>query len=545
MDHFTRFFLLMAVCFLMVGIVISPNVLAQPPMGQPGDEKLIKKFDKDNDGILNTAERKEARGYWEAEMKKRPRRGPRRRGGREPGEPGPKVATEDVKNYPDHELYDPSILRTIFLKFENEDWEKELEVFKPTDVEVPATMTVDGKSYPDVGVSFRGASSFFMIPAGLKRSLNISMDLADKDQNLYGHKSLNLLNVNGDASMMSSRLYSHIAGQRIATPKVNHVKVVINGESWGIYVSSQQFNQVFTRQHFSSDNGARWKVSGSPRGDGGLRYLGEEIDPYRERFEIKSKDKEKSWKALINLCRVLNETPADELEQVLEPILDIDGCLWFLAVDLALSNSDGYWTRASDYNIYQDPNGKFHILPHDMNEAFKFARRRGGRRGGPTRGAGRPGGDGPPKGGARPPGDGPPKDGNARPRGGGPPRGFGGGGGPTLDPLHGIDDDRMPLRSVLLKHPKFQQQYLGNLRTIAEMLQWESIGPLVAQTRTLLEDEIKQDTRKLSSLEAFQAATSPDEPEKDSKSLRSFVDQRAKFLLNHEKINSLPEKGSK
>ena len=37
---------------------------------------------------------------------------------------------------------------------------------------------------------------------------------------------------------------------------------------------------------------------------------------------------------------------------------------------VALANSDGYWTRASDYNLYQDVNGRFHIVPHDVNEAL-------------------------------------------------------------------------------------------------------------------------------------------------------------------------------
>ena len=37
---------------------------------------------------------------------------------------------------------------------------------------------------------------------------------------------------------------------------------------------------------------------------------------------------------------------------------------------MALINGDGYWTRASDYSIYLDPKGKFHIIPSDMNEAF-------------------------------------------------------------------------------------------------------------------------------------------------------------------------------
>ena len=53
----------------------------------------------------------------------------------------------------------------------------------------PATMTVDGRTYKEVGVHFRGASSFMMVPAGLKRSLNISTDFAVKEQSLGGYRT--------------------------------------------------------------------------------------------------------------------------------------------------------------------------------------------------------------------------------------------------------------------------------------------------------------------------------------------------------------------
>jgi hypothetical protein len=56
-------------------------------------------------------------------------------------------------------------------------------------------------------------------------------------------------------------------------------------------------------------------VRGNPGADGGLRYLGENIDDYKRRFEIKSEDNEKAWKTLIALCRTLNETPLDRLEE--------------------------------------------------------------------------------------------------------------------------------------------------------------------------------------------------------------------------------------
>ncbi len=41
-------------------------------------------------------------------------------------------------------------------------------------------------------------------------------------------------------------------------------------------------------------------------------------------------------------------------------------------------NSDGYWVRASDYNLYLDPAGRFHVLPHDVNEAFPSGTGRAG-----------------------------------------------------------------------------------------------------------------------------------------------------------------------
>jgi hypothetical protein len=571
------------------------------PGGPNGpDLAIVQEYDRDGDGRLNASERVAAREAVISNRESGGRRGPG--GGRggpgggrggpgggrggprftNPGTPGESVSPSDVTGYHDQGLYDRTVLRTLFLEFENEDWEKELADFKPTDVEIAANLIVDGKPYRDVGVSFRGSSSFFMVPEGLKRSLNLSIDFVHQDQRLYGYRSLNLLNCNGDASMMSSALYSTIASQRIATPKVNFVKVVINGESWGLYCSSQQFDKDFLKENFGTTGGARWKVSGSPRGDGGLRYLGEEFEPYRQRFEIKSKDKESSWRDLIQLCKVLNETPADQLEQALDPLLDIDGVLWFLAVDVALINSDGYWVRASDYNLYQDPTGKFHVLPHDMNEAFRGARGGGGP-GGPGGRGGGPPGFGPP--GFGPPGFGPPPDrgGGDRPRegdrrigdgaegrgaggpgrggfdrGGPPERGGRGRGGPPggsgrggpernveLDPLVGIEDAAKPLRSKLLANEKLRTRYLQHVRTIAEQwLNWDRIGPHVADSRKLLEEEVAKDTRKLFKTEDFLAATSPAAVGEDNSltGVRAFAQRRANYLLGHEAISELPKK---
>lgn len=473
-----------------------------PPPGFPGEfpgrgrggpgmreeQKIVARFDKDGDGRLNDTERAAAR-TWIREQG--PGFGGRRggrgfRGGfRGTPEPSPKLVPSDVTAYPPAStpLYDLHTLRTVFLEFANADWEEELADFYNTDVEVPAALIVDGKAYKTVGVHFRGNSSYMMVPAGYKKSLNVQIDFVDEDQRLLGYRTLHLLNANHDPTFARVVLYSLVGRDFVKMPKANALRVAINGEDRGIFINTQSFNKDFLKEWFGKDtDGARWKVPGSPGSrSAGLTYLGENAAAYRSGYELKTKDTPKSWASLIRLTRVLNETPLDQLETALAPLLDIDGALRFLALDIAFVNTDGYWTRGSDYSLYEDATGKFHVIPHDFNEAF------GVEEGG---------------------------------------RGFGlGGGGATVDPLIGLADSSKPLRSRLLAVPALRAKYLDYVRQIAERgLDWNRLGPVVARYQTLIEPAVKADTRKLSSFDEFKSGVGP---------LRSFVEERRAYLLNY------------
>lgn len=586
-----RFFALPAgVLAAALVAVCAPTASSQPGKGGPGgktERKIVKDYDKNNDGWLNEEERKPAR---DAAKKGGGGFGFGKGFGKgEPGKPGPKVKPEDVKNFPDAKLYDGTVLRTVFIEFANSDWEQEMQDFHGTDVDVPATVTVDGKAYKNVGVHFRGMSSYMGVGAGSKRSLNLSFDMADSKQRIHGYKTLNLLNGHDDPSLMNAVLFSQIANQYTPAPKANFVKVVINGEYWGVYTNLQQFDKVFLNEHYKTTKGTRWKVRGSPGGRGGLEYFGDDPAAYKRVFTIKSEDNADAWKALINLCKVLNQTPADKLEEALKPILDVDNVLWFLALDNALINCDGYWIRASDYSLYLDEKGKFHIIPADMNESFRPAGGPG--MGGP--GGGFPGGfRGPPPGVILPP----PvqdtlqlteaqkkelaalqkevdeqlvklmtdeqkkqwkemKDRAAGGPGGGFPGGPGGGGrNVELDPLVGMNDASKPLRSKLLAVPALRAKYLANVKTIAEKsLDWKTLGPVVSQYRKLIEKDLEIDSRKLDSFDAFKRNTDENPPAPgmgpgpggpgggfgrgpQGMNIRAFTEQRQKFLLNHAEV---------
>lgn len=644
-------------------LVFMPAVNAQPGLGLPGgpgggrmfgpmqgERKLVQQFDRNQDGYLNAEERKEARTAAKENREGMRGRdaGPGREGeplgqgrgpaggrgfgpprmgrdNRPPAKPGRQVAKNSVTPIAaDVPFYDEQTIRTIFLDFDAVDWESELADFYRTDVEVPATMTVDGKEYKEVGVHFRGQSSYFTVPAGYKRSLNLSLDFVHPDQDLQGYKTLNLLNSHEDPTFMHTVLYLHIARQFIPAPKANWVRLVINGESWGLYVSAQQFNAHFVQEHFPTEKtnaGSRWKVQGSPAGRGGLEYLGNVRKAYEPIYTLKSKNSDQAWEDLMELCRVLNETPISELTEALPKVLDVESALWFLALETTLLNNDGYWIRASDYCLYCDAQGLFHIVPHDANETMGPGmgpgmggmRRRGrsererppgpdevddprrsarSRRpepesAGPLNRRDEPPGE-PPFG---PPEDlGPPPDGPpfppppggvpserppepplgptpdlppggppGSPPGGPPGRLFGmmrggpGAGGIRLDPLVGLDDASKPLRSRMLQVPAWKEQYLRNVRILAEdWLAWEKLGPLVASYRTAIEKDFADDTKKLSSMEEFERALSeaspgtPAEPaagpvRRPTLSLKQFADERRAFLLEHPAIKALAD----
>jgi CotH kinase protein len=519
--------------------------LAQPPDFGPGGfggrgpgsmnqtRKILADFDKDKDGYLDAAERKAAREW----LAVNPRgRGPFGRGAgpAQPVSPGSKLTSANVKKFGNEPLYDMQVLRTLFLEFQDADWEQELVDFYRTDVDVPAALTVDGKVYPEVGVHFRGNTSFMAVPPGRKHSINLSLSYAYKDQKLGGYRTLNLLNSNQDPTFLRTVLYQYISRQYIPAPKANYMRVAINGESWGVYVNVEQFNSDFTQEAFGSIKGARWKVPGSPGARGGLVYTGDDVAAYKRAFEIKTRDDPKSWADLIHLCKVLNETPPDTLQKELAPLLDIDGTLKFLAVDKALINNDGYWVRTSDYSLYEEPNGRFHLIPQDANETLQEIEQMGRGRSG---------------------------------QGSGPGAGQGAGQAPTgvaLDPFEGANDPQKALLYRLLAVPALRARYLSYVRDIAEKwLDWSKIGPLAQQFQAVIAEDIKADTKKLDTTENFTKGLTQDNDEPAAGgpggfgpggfgpggfggpggrggfgaaprlSIKGFVEQRRAYLLNH------------
>jgi hypothetical protein len=459
-----------------------------------GKSDFAAQFDRNGDGWLNADERAAARAAIN---------GGQPALGRATGRVAPKTATvtpDSVRTYRDEPLYAPAVLRTLFLDFAEADWEQELTDFYRTDIDVPAMLRVDGRTYRDVGVHFRGQTSFMMVPGGYKHSMDIDLDLVGK-QSLLGYRKLELLNAAADPTLLRNALYMHVMRQYLPAPQVNYMKVVINGEYWGVYVSEEHLTREFTQRAVGTADSLRWKIPGSPRGRGGLEYLGDDPAAYHGIYEIKSADKQASWQALINLCRVLNQTPPAQLQAALAPLLDIEGTLRFLAVEKALINNDGYWTRASDYSLFTDAQGRFHVAPHDANETLRPREQMGWGRFGqaPT---------------------------SADPV--------------ELDALEGAQEPRKALLYRLLAVPALRARYLAYVREVADRwLDWKQLGPLAHSYQSVIAADIATDRHKLYSTEAFTRSVADDDLIEGqggpiappTMSLKTFAEQRRAYLL--------------
>ena len=196
---------------------------------------------------------------------------------------------------------------------------------------------------------------------------------------------------------------------------------------------------------------------------------------------------------------MLNQTPPAQLEKALEPILDVDAALKFLALDKAAINNDGYWVRTSDYGIYMDPAGSFHMIPWDANETFREPESMA-RRGGAEIAE-----------------------------------------GAELDPFAGASDPAKALLYRLLAVPSLRARYLADMRDIAvNWLDWGKVGPMVKQFQSLIAADVQTDTRKIFSRASFTKSVTEDNFEPgygptapSSMSLKSFIEQRRAFLLKY------------
>lgn len=422
---------------------------------------------------------------------------------------------------PTHYFFKQDAVHEIRLTFTQEDWWEQLTAnYAGTEAVDNIYITASFESGPykfdSVGVRFKGNSSYSA--AGKKKPFRIKFNEFVKGQKIEGINAINLSNAWNDPSFIREKAYYEMAaGLGLVSPRSNFAALYINGVYWGLYVLDEVVNSDFLKNHYgrNEDTGNLYKGNiGATFG-----YLGEDKAVYKEVWEKQTNEEADDWADLIALCKLINDTPVEELRSKLEPVMDVDTVLAALALDNATVNLDSYVGMGQNFNVYKRPSDNRWVwIVWDPSLAFG-AFSQGGSQGEITQlaleyvmEAGMGGGQGgepptqpgpgpappttPP---TTPPGPtqpGPPQPGPTQP-GPTPPTQAGGG------PAQG----GRPLATKLWAVPEYKARYRQIYRQLVDkVFGAESVLARMTELRDMIRPYVEMDTQKLVTMEQFEQA---------------------------------------
>jgi hypothetical protein len=400
-------------------------------------------------------------------------------------------------------LYNSSGIKDIKLTFPRGDWDSFMDSVKKIQSEsrLKGTMVLDGKIYENVGVRYKGNSSYFSSKKKNIEKLPLNIKLGKKDKIEGKYETFKLSNINRDASFIREALSYEIVRTYMPAPQCNYARVSINNKDMGLYNNVESINDDFVKNHFDFPKKSNtWLVKcdpewtaeepkNCPKGDkASLMYLGEDSTCYATLYEM---DKDGSWKDFIKFIKTLNQEP-DKLER----ILNVDQTLWMLALNNVMVNLDSYTGLfCHNYYLLKGIDGRFTPLIWDLNQSlggFAF-------------------------------------DGSSQT--------------PlsieqlqTMQPLLHADNPKRPLIAQLLKIPMYKKIYVAHINTILK--DWFTNGKYLQRAKELaqsIDNQVNTDKNKHFSYEDFKKNMTESVGTGTDKiiGIEELMKKRTEFLTNH------------
>ena len=186
----------------------------------------------------------------------------------------------------------------------------------------------------------------------------------DNNGNHYGLKKLCLNNNYSDNSSMREYISYKIMGELgLDVPECAYSHITVNGEEWGLYLAVEPVDEVFLAEHFADATGDLYKPEGMGGTGADLVYNGDDISAYTG-LNLKTNLNSSDGKEILALMQALEDGEG------LEKVLDVEKALKYIAANVALANFDSYLGMTTHNFYLYEENGRFTIIPWDMNLAF-------------------------------------------------------------------------------------------------------------------------------------------------------------------------------
>lgn len=238
---------------------------------------------------------------------------------------------------------------------------------------VQGRVEIAGTLLTNVGIRFKGNSSYFDSRGSMKRPFKLDFDRHVPGRTFAGLEELFLNNNAHDPSHLRETLaYLAFTKAGVPAPQTTAIRVWLTlGEGkprqyLGLYTGVEPIEGDFLQHHF----GARKGLLVKPERIRGLPYLGQDWSQYTNRYETKSASRDRDIRRFQKALSELDTPDPERFAEAATRWVDVEGLLRFVAVNAWLANYDSFLGNGHNYYLHQAADGRLRFVPWDLNEAF-------------------------------------------------------------------------------------------------------------------------------------------------------------------------------
>ncbi len=228
-----------------------------------------------------------------------------------------------------------------------------------------------GTLLAEVGLRFKGNSSYALATHSLKRPMKVDFDRDVKGQSFRGMTQINLHNNALDPSHLREALsYWVFREAKVAAPRTAYALVYLTVDGvharklLGLYTLVEEVDEAFLESRFGTAKGLLLK----PENAFDLPHKGGEFKKFEEMYRPKTKGTEATAKRLVEFTRLIHKADDATFEKEIANYLEMDVFLRFIAVNALLANTDSFLTTGHNFYMYVHPQTlKLHFVPWDLN----------------------------------------------------------------------------------------------------------------------------------------------------------------------------------
>lgn len=239
---------------------------------------------------------------------------------------------------------------------------------------VKADLTIAGQTFKDIGLRYKGNSTYATTSRVLKRPFKVELDRNVEGQAFLGVRKLSLnVHVMDPTLCREALAYAVYREAGVPAPRTafGFLTLSVPGkydrEVVGLYTLIENIDKAFLKDRFGSSKGILLK----PERVGPLDHLGNDWKKYEDRYRPRGKPSEAHQKRFIELTRLVQTTDVARFRRELPSYVDIDCFLRYVAATVMLASLDSFIGLPHNYYVYLDPlKDRFVILPWDLDHSF-------------------------------------------------------------------------------------------------------------------------------------------------------------------------------